>query len=135
MLYDWEFVRIKNVISKAPIELYIKYMESRKNPFIVHYGGSIKPWQRADADMASEYWRTARRSVFYELILSRMAVWAVEHKSDYINVASKKLRIRTRVVRKLRRVADRVAPKGTPQRKPLTFLSQIIKKTLQGSFT
>jgi lipopolysaccharide biosynthesis glycosyltransferase len=27
VLYDWEFVRIKNVISKAPIELYIKYME------------------------------------------------------------------------------------------------------------
>lgn len=129
VLYDWEYVRIKDVISKAPVKLYKEYMESRKAPYIIHYGGSIKPWQRADADMANEYWKIARKSVFYELIISRMSVWATEHKS--IKYGSEVLRFRTRVVRKLRRGADMIAPMGTWRRRPVTFASRIAKKLIR----
>ena len=129
VLYDWEYVRIKDVISKAPVKLYKEYMSSRNSPYIIHYGGSIKPWQRADADMASEYWSIARQSVFYELILSRMAVWAGEHKK--VGVQPQKLRLRTRVVRKLRRGADIVAPKGTAIRKPITAASVFAKRFIR----
>ncbi len=126
VLYDWEFVRIKNVISKAPIKLYDEYMSSRRDPLIIHYGGSIKPWQRADGDMASEYWKVARRSVFYELILSRMSVWAVKNKE--VQPSIEVLRLRTRVVRKLRRGADVIAPMGTLRRKPVTAASRFAKR-------
>lgn len=129
VLYDWEFVRIKNVISKAPIKMYEEYMASRKNPYIIHYGGTIKPWQRADTDMASEYWKVARKSVFYELILSRMTVWATKHQNIGAR-SQEQLRLRTRVVRKLRRTADKVAPKGTLRRKPLTALSRTAKRII-----
>ena len=129
VLYDWEFVRIKNVISKAPIALYKEYMASRKNPYIIHYGGSIKPWQRADADMAIEYWAVARRSVFYELILSRMTTWAVKNSERVF--APESLRLRTRIVRKLRRGADVVAPMGTLRRKPITYASKLAKKFIR----
>lgn len=130
VLYDWEYVRIKDVISKAPVKLYKEYMSSRNSPYIIHYGGSIKPWQRADADMANEYWSVARQSVFYELILSRMAVWASEHKKVGVQ-PQKKLRLRTRVVRKLRRGADIVAPKGTAIRKPITAASVFAKRFIR----
>ncbi len=129
VLYDWEFVRIKNVISKAPIALYKEYMASRKNPYIIHYGGSIKPWQRADADMAIEYWAVARRSVFYELILSRMTTWAVKNSERVF--APESLRLRTRIVRKLRRGVDVVAPMGTLRRKPITYASKLAKKFIR----
>lgn len=129
VLYDWEYVRIKDVISKAPVWVFKEYMASRKTPYIIHYGGSIKPWQRADADMANEYWSIARQSVFYELILSRMAVWAGEHKK--VGVQPQKLRLRTRVVRKLRRGADIVAPKGTAIRKPITAASVFAKRFIR----
>lgn len=129
VLYDWEFVRIKDVISKAPLETYLEYMESRKNPKIIHYGGTIKPWQRADADFADSYWSVAKRSVYYELILSRMAVWASNNASKHHN--TEKTRLRSRVVRKLRRTADKIAPSGTILRKPLTFTSQVIRKIVR----
>lgn len=129
VLYDWEFVRIKNVISKAPLETYLAYMESRKSPKIIHYGGTIKPWQRADSDFADSYWRIAKRSVYYELILSRMAVWAGRNASKHPGV--EQVRFRTRVVRKMRHAADRVAPKGTVLRRPLTLTSQTIRKIVK----
>lgn len=130
VLYDWEFVRIKNVISKAPINMYLEYMESRKSPKIIHYGGTIKPWQRADGDFADAYWRIARISAYYELILSRMSVWSVKHAVDK-PPHHDKVRLTSRVVRKMRRAADKVAPKGTPLRKPLTLASQAIKKIVR----
>ena len=129
VLYDWEYIRIKNVISKAPFEMYKEYTASRNDPFIIHYGGSIKPWQRADADMASEYWKIARQSSFYELIISRMAVWASKHKEEAPQIG--KLRLRTRVVRKLRRGADVIAPMGTIRRKPITQASRLAKKLIR----
>ena len=129
VLYDWEFVRIKNVISKAPISMYRDYMESRKNPKIIHYGGTIKPWQRPDTDYGDSYWRIARLSAYYELIINRMSVWAVKHASQYPQ--TDKPQLRARVVRKLRRTADKIAPKGTPLRAPITLTSRAIKKVLR----
>lgn len=129
VLYDWEFKRIKDVISLAPIEMYLDYIDSRKHPKIIHYGGTIKPWQRADTDFANEYWKIARGSEYYELILGRMADWRAKHPEVPVK-AGESVRLRTRIVRKMRRAADRVAPKGTAIRKPITATSRYIKRYL-----
>ncbi|WP_024357432.1 DUF4422 domain-containing protein [Leucobacter chironomi] len=122
VLYDREYSRIKDVISKAPVAIYDAYMASRTNPYIIHYGGNIKPWMRADSDFATEYWRIARRSSFYELILSRMSVWASSQTRPVVGPALG--RIRTRIARKLRRAVEVVAPTGSLQRKPVTAVAK-----------
>lgn len=129
VLYDWEFVRIKNVISKAPVRRYLEYMDTRKDPKIIHYGGTIKPWQRPDCDFGEEYWRVARRSAYYELILSRMSQWQVRHLSQEKQPSAPKLR--PKVVHQLRKVADKIAPAGTARRKPITTTSKAIKKAIR----
>ena len=129
MLYDWEFVRIRDVISKSPAWMYKQYMESRKDPFIIHYGGSVKPWQRADTDFAIDFWCFARKSVYYELILSRMSAWAVSTKLDSIRIEPS-VRITTKMARRLRREADTYMPVGTIARKPITYVSRVIKKII-----
>ena len=125
VLYDWEFVRIKNVISKAPINMYLEYMESRKSPKIIHYGGMIKPWQRADCDFGDEYWRIARLSQYYELIIGRMSEWRV---NSIKNTKRSSLITPTKVIHKLRNLADIVTPVGTRRRKVVTSTSHIIKR-------
>lgn len=128
VLYDWEFVRIKNVISKAPIDMYHDYMESRKAPKIIHYGGTIKPWQRADCDFANEYWRIARKSEYYELIIGRMTDWRIKNLSD---VKVERVRLRARIVQKMRFTTDRIAPVGTIRRKVITSISKAIKSVIR----
>lgn len=122
VLYDREYSRIKDVISKAPVAIYNAYMASRTEPYIIHYGGNIKPWMRADSDFATDYWRIARRSSFYELILSRMSVWAASQTKPVLAPAL--VRIRTRIARKLRRAVEVVAPTGSLQRKPVTAMAK-----------
>ena len=129
VLYDWEFVRIKNVISKAPVEMFDLYMESRKDPSIIHYGGTVKPWSRPDCDFGEEYWAIARKSVFYETIIGRMAEWRVHNglKTGLFN----KMKLRSRITNIMRGTVDKLAPVGTYRRKSITSASRLLKKVIR----
>ncbi|MBR4667586.1 MAG: hypothetical protein IKO76_02375 [Butyrivibrio sp.] len=72
VMYDWNYVRIRDIISRAPKHLYDMYMEARKHPKIIHYAGPDKPWQDPQCDFAEEFWKYARRSTYYETILQRL---------------------------------------------------------------
>lgn len=130
VLYDWEFVRIKNVISKAPIKMYQEYMDSRMNPWVIHYGGTVKPWQRADCDFGYEYWRIARKSEYYELILGRMSDWRTKNMAT-APISTGRINTRKRIINKMRGVADRVAPVGTTRRNLITNTSRLVKKVVR----
>lgn len=53
---DCDDIRISRIISRAPSDMLVKYMESRKDPWIIHYSGYIKPWEDPDIDMGERYW-------------------------------------------------------------------------------
>jgi lipopolysaccharide biosynthesis glycosyltransferase len=72
VMFDNEGSRIRDIISKTTPELFEDYMTARKNPFIVHYAGPIKPWDNPDCDFSDCFWRYARISPFYETIQYRM---------------------------------------------------------------
>ena len=58
-----------DIMRQAPIRLWNEYLEARKNPAIIHYAGSEKPWKVPDGDFSSEFWDCARKSPFYESVL------------------------------------------------------------------
>jgi lipopolysaccharide biosynthesis glycosyltransferase len=60
------------VIAKSPSYIYREYLNSRKNPKIIHYAGGQKPWLDPEMDFAPDFWNVARRSPFYETILVRL---------------------------------------------------------------
>lgn len=72
-IVDWQGIRISQIIAKAPKYLNDAYMEARKNPKIIHYAGPDKPWQIVDSDFAELFWKYARKSVYYELLMERLS--------------------------------------------------------------
>ena len=56
--------------SQIPLSLLKKYIDSRNHPKIVHFAGSIKPWNRLDVDLGELFWAYARQTTVYEEILS-----------------------------------------------------------------
>ena len=68
VMYDWRRIRLSQIVSLAPIPLYLQYVEARKNPKIIHYAGPEKPWHDPECDFAALYGEMARKSVFYEVI-------------------------------------------------------------------
>ena len=47
-------------------EKYAEYFEARKDPWIVHYSGAIKPWKDTEVELADLWWMYARGTDHYE---------------------------------------------------------------------
>ncbi len=76
VMFDYAGIRIKEIISLAPIWQYQMYMEARKHPKIIHFAGPEKPWLNPESDFAYVFWDYAKKTPYYELMLWRMAKYA-----------------------------------------------------------
>lgn len=57
------------IVKMAPRELYGEYLEARRHPRIIHFAGYQKPWTVVDCDFADYFWKYAKESPFYPLLL------------------------------------------------------------------
>ena len=73
VMVDFAGVRISQIIALAPRWLNEMYQEARKNPKIIHYAGPQKPWFEPEMDMGMQFWKCARETSYYEIMLSRMS--------------------------------------------------------------
>lgn len=81
MIFDCDHFRWQKVIKYAPYYILDAYENARKDPYIIHYAGFLKPWMKPDEDFGYVFWDMARRTPYYEQILSRM-----QHQDDGQNV-------------------------------------------------
>ncbi len=57
----------------APLYIYEGYQKALENPKCIHYAGRVIPCFAPMVDLAGMFWKHARSSPYYELILSKMA--------------------------------------------------------------
>lgn len=62
--------QLEELLYLAPADVMEMYLRARKEPKIVHYGGT-KPWDYPDCDMAFYFWEEARKTDFYDDIIGR----------------------------------------------------------------
>ena len=85
VMVDYAGVRINQIISLAPRKLNIMYQEARKNPFIIHYAGPQKPWFEPEMDFGDIFWKYARGTAYYEIMLGRMSERHVRVSGRYFS--------------------------------------------------
>ena len=57
-----------------PQELRKEYFEARKAPYIIHYVGRAMPCYTTSPDLYEYFWKYARLTPFYEILLQRMTI-------------------------------------------------------------
>ena len=62
-----------------PSQYYDEYVEARKNPKIIHYADKQMPYKTIDADFYEYYWKYAKLTPFYELLLLRSPKYQMQH--------------------------------------------------------
>lgn len=72
VMVDYGRIRQSQIIALAPKWLNDLYKESRKQPKIIHYAGPEKPWIHPEMDFGIEFWNYAKRTPYYEYMISRM---------------------------------------------------------------
>lgn len=58
------------------------HQNAKKEPYIIHYSGKHKPWLYPDEEFADIWWQYARKTPFYEEILTRM----IQYQSNNENM-------------------------------------------------
>lgn len=62
----WNFVEdIYGTYQSLPKKLFDEYLKSEKNPKIIHYSGSRKPWKNLSSKYNKYFWQYAEQSPFY----------------------------------------------------------------------
>lgn len=59
----------ENLKKTLPAQFYTSYMDSRKDPYILHYSSIWKPWKEPERELSQYFWEYAKKSPFYEIIL------------------------------------------------------------------
>ena len=73
VLHNNNQYRLRYVMDFAPLEEFQAYMESRKDPFIVHYAGDQKPWDDMNCDFGDVFWDTVKHTPVSEKITARVS--------------------------------------------------------------
>lgn len=117
MMFDCNHDRVKNVIKSAPYYILDQYETARKDPYIIHYAGFLKPWMDPDADFAAAFWQTARETEYYEILISRMQEYLTRKYSHTANViAANEPTSNHYFVEAVRKVARHLFPKNSKSR-------------------
>ena len=67
-----------------PMRFLKQYKIDRKNPKIIHWAGSGKPWNDPSEDLAYLWWQYARKTPFYEEILARLTAFQIQSQCSSI---------------------------------------------------
>lgn len=101
----------------APEYLVKDYKSATKNPYILHYSSTIKPWNEPGYQYAHIFWQTLRQTPFYELVIHRRIVENASFFASTVAPSSGKRRVKKpKDERFIRRMADKFMPKGTRRR-------------------
>ena len=124
---DWNvthniFGRAEKLYPMAPNSVFDDYQAARRAPKIVHFAGAIKPWQNASCDMASYFWKYARNTPFYEVIIQDMVPGA-RNDADVTEFHERALSDAS----PLRKIIDPIAPYGSARREALKALGRTLR--------
>ena len=124
---DWNvthniFGRAEKLYPLAPNSVFDDYQAARRAPKVVHFAGAIKPWQNASCDMASYFWKYARNTPFYEVIIQDMVPGA-RNDADVTEFHERALSDAS----PLRKIIDPIAPYGSARREALKALGRTLR--------
>ncbi len=122
MITDCDHTRVSQVIVHAPASVQAEYHKAHSAPKLIHYAGFMKPWHRPTEDYAHAFWDAARRTPYYEELMFRLmdgvSYWMVYENNKRFGAG----KIKEKVKKVVRKVGDKLFPKGTERREKLKVL-------------
>ena len=76
----WNVIRDYGRLKFLPIELKEQYYGSTRDPYIIHYGGSKKPW-KGETSRESDFWYYAIKTPFYNEIVKNNITYFLNRDS------------------------------------------------------
>lgn len=115
-----------DILKMAPRALYGEYSEARKHPYIIHFAGYQKPWDCVDCDFAEYFWKYAKLSPWYEILVqsTNRCFWDEKYHPE------KKPALQTVVEdSEMRKLSTKLLPYGSRRREWVKKVYWKLRKT------
>lgn len=99
-----------------PKNLRTGYYNARLDPYIVHYVGRTMPCYTTTPDLYEYFWKYARQTVFYEILLQRMAIDYAEKLAESVRIQRRRHSLRYRLKQCIKHLIDFVLPHNSKRR-------------------
>ena len=87
---EWNVTDIPFHFPDMPTGIYKRTFAACENPFVVHYIGPVKPADNLARPLAKYFWKYARNTLFYEVLLDRaMRTYINDSKNIYKKIRKK----------------------------------------------
>ncbi|MDD6579584.1 MAG: glycosyltransferase family 8 protein [Lachnospiraceae bacterium] len=112
-----------------PKKLRQEYYEARKDPYIIHYVGRSMPCYTRDPDLYEYFWKYAKQTVFYEILLQKMSIDYSEKLTYSIVYEAQmgRMKLRPSLIRKIKNLILCFFPIGTRRRSVFDNICLFIK--------
>lgn len=110
-----------------PDDLKREYFDARKDPYIIHYVGRAIPCYTTTPDLYEYFWKYARKTVFYEILIQRICMdYSEKLKQSLVHEAQMgKIILRPHFSRYIKNLILKLFPEETMRRE---WLNQIFQK-------
>lgn len=81
--YKWNYAVIDKIYVETAAPFFTKYCQVDR-PSIIHFLSEIKPWANLEGRLVYKWWKFARKSPFYELLLKNVLETKKEDKTSNI---------------------------------------------------
>ena len=106
-----------DILKMAPRQIYEEYVAARKCPYLIHFAGYQKPWDVMDCDFAEYFWKYAKLSLYFPMLLRKTKRCLMEEReNESLRIAG------MRENAKLRKVANKIFPIGSRRRELIKLL-------------
>lgn len=72
--YNWNVFWVADNVTQHMMEMNIEYSEALLNPLLIHYAAGSLPVKRCEDRFFDEFWKYARNTSYYELLVRWMCV-------------------------------------------------------------
>lgn len=114
-----------------PFATYMRFLEARSNPKMIHFAGENKPWNTRHVDFFDNYHKNIVNTPWaleaYERLISSAAILPAGQKKAAVPVL-----LQTKLKNTLMPMLNRLAPKGTSRRNIMTKYFYKIRRVIIG---
>lgn len=93
---------------------YMKFLEARKNPKMIHFAGENKPWNTSEVDFFDNFIKNIHNTPWEKEVYDRLLTHGFKSHEPVMPLP--KILFQTRIKRRLMPYFNRIAPMGTHRR-------------------
>ncbi len=75
----WNVLWVTNPYLQEAMKTRVSYFRALYDPYIIHYAGGCMPVKRLNDMFADEFWKAAKKTPFYELLVNQMPQSSESH--------------------------------------------------------